>query len=182
MSSTGSLSQYATHIGASPAYVTKLKKQGRIVMQQDGDKRVVNFDLSDRLIRNTTDMGRARNGANAGAQAPTAPIADVAAGPGRVDVIFRQAQAQERVFGAKLAELDYRKAVGELVRTDAIRAALASVISATRDALMQLPARLAPVLAAEADAARVHDVLQAELYQALQQLAAAPARVTQAAE
>ncbi len=170
MSSTGSLSQYATHIGASPAYVTKLKKQGRIVMQQDGDKQVVNFDLSDRLIRNTTDMGRARNGANAGAQAPTAPIADVAAGPGRVDVIFRQAQAQERVFGAKLAELEYRKAVGELVRADDVRASLSRRAAAFREGLLQIPARLSAVLAAENDEARVHAALDAEIRTVLLQL------------
>ena len=50
---TGSLSDYARHIGASPAYVSKLKRQGRIVMREVDGKQVVDFELSDRLVRNS---------------------------------------------------------------------------------------------------------------------------------
>lgn len=167
---TGSRSQYAAHIGASPAYVTKLGKQGRLVERDDSGKRVVDFDLTDRLVRNTTDMGRARNGTNAGAHAPSAPIADVASGPGRVDVIFRQAQAQERVFGAKLAELEYRKQVGELVRADDVRASLSRRAAAFREGMLQIPSRMAAVLAAETDEARIHAALDAEIRNVLLQL------------
>jgi phage terminase Nu1 subunit (DNA packaging protein) len=168
---TGTLSEYAAHIKASPAYVTKLKKQGRIVTRDvDGTQRV-DFELSDRLIRNTTDLGRAANGANAKpgreASTPVAPMADV----GRVDAIFRQAQAQERAFNAKLAELEYKKAIGDLVAASDVRAAYTKRAVTLREALLQIPARLAPVLAAETDQAKCHDLIQSELHTVLQQIA-----------
>ncbi|MCV2358876.1 hypothetical protein LNV08_07765 [Paucibacter sp. TC2R-5] len=62
----------------------------------------------------------------------------------------------------KLAELR-----GDLIRTDAVRSAYSRRAASLRDALMQIPARLCPVLAAESDPAAIHDHLQAELRQVL---------------
>ncbi len=164
---TGSLSQYAEHIGASPAYVTKLKKNGRLVLREVDGRSVVDFDQSDRLVRNTADLSRAGNGANAApGKAPTSPIAPLAAG-GRVDVIFRTAQAQERAYAAKLAELDYRERTGELVRKVEIERELASRLVALRDALEVLADRIAPLVAAETDQFKCRAILRDEHRQAL---------------
>lgn len=172
---TGSLSDYADHIGSSPAYVTKLKKTGRLVMREEAGRQVVDFELSDRLIRNTADLSKARNGANAApGRPPSAPLAPIAE-TGRVDAIFRQAQAQERAYNAKMAELEYRKMASELVSVEQVRAEASRLAAALRESIMQVPARLAPVLAAEANAGRVHDLLQAELRQVLLQLTEAAA-------
>lgn len=71
---TGTLSEYAAHAAVSPAYVTKLKKQGRIVLVKQDGRELVNFDATDRLVANTADLARARNGANAKPdREPTAP-------------------------------------------------------------------------------------------------------------
>jgi hypothetical protein len=178
MSTTGSLSEYARHIGASPSYVTKLKDQGRLVLREENGRQVVDFDLSDRLVRNTADMGRVRNGANASpGRAPSAPLAPVAES-GRVDTIFRQAQAQERAYSAKLVELQYREAVGELVKVSDVRAETARLAAALRESILQLPARLTPVLAAESDPAKLHDLLERELHQVLAQLTHSEAKAT----
>ena len=59
---------------------------------------------------------------------------------------------------------------GVLIRTEAVRSAWANKITAARDALLQIPSRLAPVLAAEADMERITELLEAELRQALMQL------------
>lgn len=167
---TGSRSDYAAHIGKSPAYVTKLGHQGRLVERDEGGKRVIDFDLTDRLIRNTTDLGRARNGVNAKPGStpslPVAPIADA----GRVDAIFRQAQAQERAFNAKLAELEYRKAIGELVNAADVRASLARRAATFREALLQIPARLSAQLVAETSQAKVHALIEHELRTAMAHL------------
>jgi len=55
---TGSFSDYARHIGASRAYVSKLKSQGRLVLIEVDGKQMVDFELSDRLVRNTTGPGQ----------------------------------------------------------------------------------------------------------------------------
>ncbi len=176
MSTTGSLSEYARHIGAAPSYVTKLKAQGRLVLRDVGGRQVVDFDLSDRLIRNTADLGRARNGANAApGRAPSAPIAPLADG-GRVDAIFRQAQAQERAFIAKKTELEYRKMAGELVSADEVRNEVARLAASLRESILQLPSRLATILGAESDAGKCHELLDSELRQVLQQLAEVESR------
>ena len=54
---------------------------------------------------------------------------------------------------------------------DAVKATLATVFATTRDALLQIPARMAPLLAADADPASVHNMLHAEIHQALHHLA-----------
>lgn len=183
---TGTLSEYAAHIEASAPYVTKLKKQGRLVMVDVAGKMLVNFDATDRLVRNTTDLARAANGRNSGGgSTATAPVEGLAmppdAGPrasaGQLDTLYRKAQTQEKVFAAKQAQLEYEEAAGLLLRAEAIKSVLATTLAATRDALLQIPARVSAVLAAELDPAKVHDTLQQELHQALAQLATAPDRL-----
>ena len=59
---------------------------------------------------------------------------------------------------------------GELVRAVDVQSALSNKAAALREGFLQLPARLAPIMAAESDQARCHDILQAELRQVLEQL------------
>ncbi len=73
---------------------------------------------------------------------------------------------------ADLAELSLAEKQGNLIRVDAVKQALANAFTATRDSLLQIPSRLSAVLAAETDAAKVHELLQAELYRALEGIAA----------
>ncbi len=164
----GNRSEYAAHLGGkSKGLVTKLGHQGRLVEREIDGKKLVDFELSDRLIRNTTDMSKARNGANASpGRAPSTAIAPIADG-GKVDAIFRQAQAQERAYHAKLAELEWKKAIGELVPAADVTSELARVFATFREAMQQIPGRVAAVLAAESDQARIHEVLDDEIRGAL---------------
>lgn len=91
---------------------------------------------------------------------------------------YHVAKTLREVAEARMAQLKLAEQRGSLISVDAIRSALSGVISSTRDSLLQLPARLAPVLAAETDAAKVHDLIQAELHQALAQLTSSPERIT----
>jgi hypothetical protein len=52
-------------------------------------------------------------------------------------------------------------------------------LATTRDALLQIPARLAPLLAADSDPASVQTMLHAEIHRALEDIASAPARMGQ---
>jgi hypothetical protein len=64
---------------------------------------------------------------------------------------------------------------GELIRTHAVRSAWAGKITSTRDALLQIPARLSPQLAAESDLAAVTALLEGEIRQVLSDLSTLPA-------
>lgn len=168
---TGSLSAYARHINSSPAYVTKLKGQGRLVMQEENGRQVVNFEMSDRLVRNTTDMGRAGNGRSASPDgASTRPVAPLADGE-RTDATFRKAQAHERAFAAKIEEWKYRELAGELIRVSAVETIWSTALAGMREHLLQLRARLAPQLAVETDATVIERLLEAEHHKALQHMA-----------
>ena len=78
---------------------------------------------------------------------------------------------------ARMARLKREEMEGQLIRLEAVRSVAASTLAATREALLQIPARLSTVLAAESSPARVHELLQQELHQALNQLATLPERV-----
>lgn len=86
------------------------------------------------------------------------------------DEDFQAARTRREIAEANLAEMREANLAGQLIRVEAIKAALARRISATRDALLQLPHRLAPVLAAETEMERIRHLLDAELRQALTEL------------
>ncbi len=90
-----------------------------------------------------------------------------------LDEDYQAARTRREIADANLAELKEAEQRSELIRVEVIRAALASLISTTREAILQVPARMAPALAAESDPAIVHDLLMGELNQALVRLAMA---------
>lgn len=116
--------------------------------------------------------------APSGADAP----ADLGAESAQSEDDYWVSRAKRERAEAELAELKLAEQRRQLIRTDAVRTALAGVISSTRDSLLQIPARLAPVLAVETDAAKVHDLVQAEIHQALAQITAAPGRLEAVSE
>lgn len=175
---TGTLSEYAAHAGVSPAYITKLKKQGRIVLVKQDGRELVNFDATDRLVANTADLARARNGANAkpdrepSAPAPEEPPAGAAAlaggggGAAGVDAVFRKAQAQERVFSAKKAELEFKRLSGELLEKAGVERTVFNMFRLLRDHAFQAPQRAAVRVMTMSDPREIENVISEELRKA----------------
>lgn len=88
------------------------------------------------------------------------------------------ARTRREISEADLSEMRRAELRGELIRVDAITTALARVFSMTRDTLLQIPARMAPLLAADTDPASVQNSLHAEIHQALQHLAGAATNIS----
>lgn len=86
---------------------------------------------------------------------------------------FDQARTRDKVAEANLREMTAAKRRGELIEVEAVKSVLGIFFSEARDALLQIPARIAPLLAAEQDPAKVQTLLGAEIHQALVQLAGA---------
>ena len=84
---------------------------------------------------------------------------------------YHVAKTLREAAEAQMARLKLAEMQGALIRIDAVKATLATVFATTRDALLQIPARMAPLLAADADPASVHNMLHAEIHQALHHLA-----------
>lgn len=120
-------------------------------------------------------------------QASAPPAAQAAQGtpesaaepPKNVEVTsYHVAKTLREAAEAQMARLKLAEMQGDVIRIAAVQTQLATVFATVRDALLQIPARMAPVLAAETDPVSVHNVLHAEIHQALQHLAGASDRLT----
>ena len=91
---------------------------------------------------------------------------------------FDEARTRDKVAEANLREMTAAKQRGELIEVAALKAVLSTDYATTRDTLLQIPARMAPLLAAEKDPATVQNLLHAEIHQALMTLAGAADHAT----
>ena len=97
--------------------------------------------------------------------------------PGVEITSYHVAKTLREAAEAQIARLKLAEMQGDVIRVDAVKNQLATVFSTVREALLQIPARMAPLLAADTDPVSVHNVLHAEIHQALHHLAGAADRV-----
>jgi phage terminase Nu1 subunit (DNA packaging protein) len=86
------------------------------------------------------------------------------------DEDHQAARTRREIAEANLAEMREAEERGKLIQVSAVRATWATRIASARDALLQIPARIAPVLAAETNLAAVTLLMESELRQALAEL------------
>lgn len=172
--------EYAEARGWSPAYVSKLKRQGRLVLTDDGK---VNVGATDRLIDSTRDPARGgdRRPGAAEERKPSRASGSSDNGPDS----YNEAARRERMAKARLAELELAEAAGQLVRRDEVERAFFGLARGALDALLGLSSRLAGPLAAESDPFRCATMIDAEaraIAQAMREAAVEPATAPADAE
>ncbi len=86
---------------------------------------------------------------------------------------FKKARAKREENTADLAELKLAKEAGELIDAKKVQQDAFNLARGLRDALFNIPDRLAPILAAEQDDRKVSSILEEEIAKALNGLAAA---------
>ncbi len=91
---------------------------------------------------------------------------------------YAQSRAIKEAYHARLAKLAYEEKSGALVRTDNVKVAWFNILRVLRDRLLNMPDRMAPLMAAETDPKAVREVLDAELRQLLDDAADAIANIT----
>jgi hypothetical protein len=169
MQAAAELSQQdlAAALGVHPSVVTKDKARGMPVDSVEAAQAWRKANVRPR-INPSTPSARAAPRPSSGpppSGSADAPAADDAKGDD-----FWVSRARREQAEAELAELKLAEQRGELVRVSAVRSAYAKRAAALRESILQIPARLAAVLAAETDHAKCHDTLQAELHQVLAQV------------
>jgi hypothetical protein len=138
-----SIRGYAKHRGCSHTAVEKAIQQGRIRTTASG---LINPEEADRdWSRNT-----------AAKREPTQP--SITAGGGSVPS-YSQSRAIREAYLARLAKLDYEKRSGKLVDAEEVARAITTLAMGTRDGLLAIPTRIAPILAAETDERQVYQIL-----------------------
>lgn len=172
----GYLTRYAQHAGITKtAAAEQLKRVGIDYMQPfdfaEADKRRLAARHADR-------EPYAKPIYVEPGESPRDPMDDESEGivpaDGATSETHAQHQAKKEKFRAKLAELDYLERIADLVRRAEVEAESFRIGRQVRDAILNIPSRLAGIVAAESDQRRVHDLLEQELRQALEALAGSP--------
>lgn len=172
-----SQSDLARSLGLSKQAVSKLKKQGmpvdsvaaaqawREARQNVAQRKPVAPDVSTaRPWKPWGDFPSERPG----------PAGEFGGGSlGALGEDRDEARTRREIAEANMAELMEAKQRRELIRVASVQAQLSTDYATTRDAMLQIPARMAPLLAAETDPAVVQNLLHAEIHQALLTLAGA---------
>ncbi len=84
---------------------------------------------------------------------------------------FAEAQRHKELYKARAAQIDYETQIGKLVEMAVIEREAFTLARAVRDAILNIPDRLIPLLAAMEGREAMHALLLKELQQALEGLA-----------
>lgn len=180
--------EYARHRRCAPNAVKKAEDDGRIAAavkrEPDGSFVGIDWRKADELWAINTDPAAAeKSGASTAppAAAPLQlPLVDSQGPPAETDTAatdvkgdrsdYYEHRAKREEFQAKNAELDYLKAIGRLVSVDELRLVASERYRAIRDKLLNIPDRVAAILAAQSDPAVVHTELTKEIKRVLHEL------------
>jgi hypothetical protein len=147
-----SLRAYARHRGVSLAAVQKAIQTGRIQTTAEGR---IDVAQADQEWERNTHYG-------------TTP----ATGDGAVSgPSYAQSRAIREAYLARLAKIEYEERTGKLISRDEVQVAAFNRFRVFRDNMLNIPDRMAAMLAAESDARKVHELLTGEIRKALHEFA-----------
>jgi hypothetical protein len=149
---------YAQHRGVAHRAVQKAIESGRISTTPDGK---IDSDVADQAwSRNTrsfappvTGRGSEEDGDNFGASQ------------------YTKARAFREFYQARLAKIEYEERIGKLVSKDEMKISAFNEFRRFRDHMLNIPDRVAAMLAAETEPAKCYEILQTEIRKALNDFA-----------
>lgn len=162
-----SKSAFAKMQGVSPAAVTKAIDEGRITVVLDGDKERIDPAVAQiQWSQNTRPRAPSGNAVNAATQLDAPAIA------GKVgkESIYWDSRASREQAEAAMAQLELAEMQKTLIQVDAVKSAISTAFAATREAMLQIPSRIAASLAAEGDAQKIQQQLSEAIHAALSSL------------
>ena len=163
-----SQAEYARHRGCSKVAVGKAVKANRISLVNGKiDPAVADIQWQKN--------SRARAGTQTSAQLPL-DGGEVAAESTKTDDYMVNRNRTEAATAGR-AELALAREMGEAISVAAVEATLANDYSATRDAMLQIPARISPLLAVETDPAAIQTQLYEEIHKALDAVSGSASRI-----
>ena len=176
---TCTLSDFAGIAGFKRGYVTQLKKDGRLVLTEDGKRVCVPESLAQiAATRDPSKAGvvarhaanRATTGGEGAAVVPAAPPAGADAA-GDIDEDrdggYQHSRAMKERYQAMGAKRDYLLSIGQLMDAGEVEAAIAAAVTTLRTRLESLPDVLGPQLAAINDEPQARATLAEAIEHAL---------------
>ncbi|MDZ7804318.1 hypothetical protein [Thiohalophilus sp.] len=153
-----SQAEFARHRGVAKATVTEYKRKGFLVLTDDGR---IDVEKTERVLAASLDT----RGGNRNRGSDEQPAA--------TDASYMAAKTREMEAKAARQEMETRQRAGELVAREDVQVTAFTLARNAQEAVMAVADRLSPLLAAETDSAKVHEMLSAELRQVCQDLAKA---------
>lgn len=163
---------YARHRGVSPEAVSKAVKTGRITVDANGR---IDPERADKDWAENTNPAKAFSSVinkqkhPRRDELPTTPGAD-ASTPAPGVPSYLQSRAIREAYEARLAKLEFEIKTGRLVNADEVKVMAFNVARITRDRMMNIPDRIAPILAAMSDSHEIHKLLSAAIRLACEEL------------
>lgn len=159
---------YAKHRKVSPQAVFDAIEKGRLVTsvtKQPSGRMLVDVELADKEWAANTNSGTGSL-----AHAKNKPADEPAPSDSDEPMTYAEARAKHEKFKMRLAELELEQREGKLVEADVVQRESFKAARQVRDALLNLPDRVAGVLAAETNQFKVHQMLTKEIRRALEDL------------
>ena len=168
--------EYASHRGCSDSYIRRLRRQGRLVLGEDG--KLIDVAASDAAIEQYRDPLRggdhsAASAVPAGrnsaprerlmspAEAYIASACDIPAADAGLSL--KEAVRRERLAKARLAELELGEAAGDLTRRAEVQRQVFTLARQALERMRTMGSRLRTRLAAESDARACEAIINAEI-------------------
>ncbi len=157
---------YAKHRGVTLPAVLSAISTGRLEksVRKQGPGYRINCELADEEWSQNTDSGSGAPAHAKNTQAADPPI------DGDTPISYAEARAQHERFKARLAQLELEQREAKLVEAEVVKQEAFRVARMVRDALLNLPDRVAGELAAETNQFKVHQRLSLEIRRALEDM------------
>jgi len=168
-------SEYAKIRGVSAQRITALKSRLEPAIRPKGKRYEIDSEAADEILARTIDPSWRPQSklkdkkSNKKPKPETAPH-DPPPDQGRV-VTFDDAKRLEKLAQAGLKKLDLEERQGKLLKREDVENDAFNRGRAVRDALLNIPDRIAAMLAAESDPVKITKMLDDEIRQALEELA-----------
>jgi phage terminase Nu1 subunit (DNA packaging protein) len=160
--------EFAESQGFSRPYVTKLVQQGVIVRDANGH---IDKDAAVAALAARRDPAKALRRSKPSKHGDRSGLAALTGqGSEALSMLMLKSRIKTEVERGKLAELDRKQREGELVERREVEDAAFSTARTVRDALLNIPARVASLYAAETDPQKIHQSLEDEIRNVLIEL------------
>jgi len=160
-------SEYARHRGVSPQAVDKLIKNERIMVTADGK---VDVEISDIIMNQFSDSEQSRGMTYSNLEDDGSDFREGLITQLATIGSYSEQRALLTSYKAQLAKIELDKASGAVIDAETVKREAFSTARRVRDSILNLPDRIAPLVATADDVHAIRTILDTELRKALTEL------------
>jgi hypothetical protein len=170
--------EFAKRVGVSQARISSLFSDGVFngATVKEGKRSLIDVEAGKKKLRMTLDptndskIRSVIGGGNPQKKEVAVESGNTRTGGIKPVIDFSQARTLNEQYKAAIRKLEYEEKTGKLVDAAKVREAAFSVGRRIRDALLNLPDRLAAILAAEGEEGKIREHLNREFIAVLEEL------------